>query len=75
MLLLEDRKEGWCFRVKNRKTGIWRSSPKFHYFKNGVSLCGKYENNKDSFLPSSALFDYECCKECLKHLRKEIKNE
>jgi len=69
MLLLEDRKEGWDFRVKNRKTGIWRSSPKFHYFKNGVSLCGKYENDKNNFLPSSALSDYECCKECLGRLK------
>jgi len=69
MKLLEDYKEGWHFRVKNRETGIWRSSPKFHYFKNSVSLCGKYENDAGNYLSGSALSQKDCCKECLKILK------
>jgi len=70
MKLLEEIKEGWHFRVKNKKTGIWRSSPKFHYFRNGVSLCGKYENDVGNYLNGELLFSEECCKECLKRLKE-----
>jgi len=69
MKLLEQLKEGWDFRVRNRKTGIWRSCPKWHYFKNGVSMCGKYETDAEDFLPGSALSLEDCCKECLKRLK------
>jgi len=70
MQLLEKRKEGWHFRIKNRQTRKWRSSSKFHYFKNGLSLCGKYENNIGNYLPTSALSKNDCCKKCLKQLKK-----
>jgi len=68
MKLLEQTKEGWHFRIKNRETGIWRSSPKFHYFKNHISICGKYENDIEDYLPTLSKDD--CCRECLKRLVK-----
>lgn len=65
--LLEDKKEGWCFR--GQKNGIWLSLKKFHYFKDGVSLCGKYKNNGNTFL-DGGLYREECCKICLKKLKE-----
>ena len=70
MNILEDRSEGWAFVCKNRKTGLWRQTKKFHYFKNGVSLCGKYENDKNNYLPNSGLYKNECCKRCLEILKQ-----
>lgn len=69
MKLLKKYKEGWHFRVRNRETGIWRSSPKFHFFKDGISLCGKYENTEGDYLPTNALTFSDCCKKCLKILK------
>lgn len=70
MKLLEEIKEGWHFRGKNRKTGIWRSLTRFHYYHNGISLCGKYEMEKDGcFLPR--LSENDCCSKCLEKLREE----
>ena len=71
MKLSEELKEGWHFRVKNKERRIWRSSPKFHYFKNGTSLCGKYENNIGNYLPTNALSKNDCCKKCLEQLKKK----
>jgi len=70
MKLLEERSQGWDFRIKNRKTGIWKSGVKFHYFKGGISLCGKYENDRGNYLPTSALTKEDCCKQCLKQLKR-----
>lgn len=72
MAFLDILLEGWTFRIKNKKTGIWRSG-KFHYFKNWNSLCGKYEIESDCkyLLSNQSLWDEECCKECLKKLREE----
>ncbi len=71
--LLEERKEGWDFVAKNRKTGNWRQLYRFHYFKDGISLCGKYEidKNNTSLLSSSALSVEDCCKICLRNKKIE----
>ena len=66
--LIENRKEGWCFIGKIN--GLYKKLKKFHYFINGRSLCGKYENDKNNFLPASMLYDYECCKICLMKLKE-----
>ena len=64
MKLLEETKEGWSFVGINRKTNIFRCLPKFHYFKNGISLCGKYQSVDDNYI--SGLFQEDCCKKCYK---------
>jgi len=66
--LIENRKEGWNFIGKIN--GLYKKLKKFHYFINGRSLCGKYENDKNNFLPASMLYDYECCKICLMKLKE-----
>jgi len=70
MNLLEDKKEGWSFIGKINNT--YKKLKKFHYFKNGKSLCGKYINDKNNYLSTSMLFKKECCKICLKKLNMEV---
>jgi len=67
MKLLEETKEGWSFVAINRKTNIFRCLPKF---KNGISLCGKYQSVNDNYI--SGLTQEDCCKKCYK-LKQEIK--
>jgi len=64
MKLLEETKEGWHFVCKNRKTNKCRCQLKFHYFKNGISLCGKYQSVDDNYI--SGLSQEDCCKKCYK---------
>lgn len=72
--LLESRAEGFDYHGIN-KQGRLVALRKFHYFKNGKSLCGKYTTNaKDGFLPFSAfMYEDEICSECLKKY-KEMTN-
>ena len=72
--LLEDRKEGWDFIGK--KQGRYITTKKFHYFRNGVSLCGQYEaGDRNEFLPPGAVFRREACSSCWKKLKTQKDNQ
>lgn len=62
MKLLEKLKEGWSFQGLRR----------FHYFRDGQSLCGKYQGKARL---SSGLDESECCSKCFEKLRREINKE
>jgi len=66
---LEDYKEGWGFHGID-KHGRFITLKKAHYFKNGVSLCGKYKQPPKYSLISGGLFKNEVCKECFKRLER-----
>lgn len=59
--LLEDSKEGVSFVAKNVKKAL----NKFHYYRNGWSLCGKYEQ-PETLLSLNMLFENELCSKCRK---------
>jgi len=52
------------------KDGVFKTLRKWHYFRGGRSLCGKYVQCTNDLL-SGGLFDYEICKLCLKILKEE----
>jgi len=61
--ILETRTKGWTFPYKSKKA---------HYFIERQSLCKKYKINEYDemgLLPSTALYQQECCKKCLKKLQ------
>jgi len=68
--ILVERKEGWGCHGIDVKTGRFKTLRKWHYFKNGVSLCGKYKEPPHSVLLGGGLFSNEICKECLKKLKQ-----
>lgn len=46
------------------------ASVRYHYFRYGKSLCGKYFKERLRTLDKEPNEDY-CCRECLKRKRKE----
>jgi len=68
--MLENKQEGWHFIGKDKNSNFYKKLKKFHYFVNGQSLCGKYINEKNDFLPTTALFKNECCKICFQKLQE-----
>ena len=70
--LFEDRKNGFECHAINTKTGRYVTTKKWHYFKNGISLCSKYQLGKYKQLMPRMMYNNEICKECLMKL-KEVK--
>lgn len=59
----EDMKEGWA-KILNVESQ--RMTRKYHYFKDGSSLCGKYMLFNNSVLENFVgSFSVGCCKKCL----------
>ena len=66
--LLQNRVSGFDCHGYN-KHGKFVSTKKFHYYKNGRSLCGKYFTNSTSLLPKGSVMTHEICRECLRKLK------
>ena len=71
MKLLKNYSKGvstWGIDVKTQQL---KRLKKWHYFKNGMSLCGKYKQTEnDNLLPVGMLFSHELCAKCRKLLEK-----
>ena len=58
------QKEGWNWLI---------NSPKWHYFRDGRSLCGRWMSfTKDGFDTEDKLDHPDNCKECNKRRKKEL---
>lgn len=68
MKLMDDISEGW-----KKPLGFGKHSGKrAHYFRNGRSLCEKYEIEGDGvYLPDGVYWQEECCQKCLKLRRSK----
>jgi len=76
MKLLESYSKGVSAHGIDIKTQQFKRLKKWHFFANGVSLCGKYKQVKnDNLLPAGMIHSHEMCAKCRKILKKILKEE